>query len=65
MFFNSWLATIMAVAIGIGGAYGTLWFFKNYGQRRLSKRESVALWFLTVTVLVLSVYALTTDFGRY
>lgn len=65
MFFDSWFATVVAVAVGISGAYGILWFFKNYGPRKLSKRESVSLWFLAVTVLVLSVYALTTDFGRY
>jgi len=65
MFFNSWIATIVAVAIGVGGAYGTIWFFKNYGQRELSRREVIALWLLTAAVLTLSVYALTTDFGRY
>ncbi len=65
MFFDSWLATVFAVLVGMTGAFGTLYFFRTHAQREVSRRQAMALWALTAAVVILSIYALATDFGSY
>lgn len=65
MLFDSLTITIVAIFIGSAGTFGVLWFFKSFGQRKLHKREAIALWALTVVVIFLTIYSLTTDFGKY